>query len=414
LQNGFGDAPVWVTGAVAAVGAVTAGLYYWLAWRVARYRIDGVDLVVENGILFKRSRRVPLARLQAVDVVRPLIARVIGLAELRLEVAGGKSSDAALAYLAEASAQRVRNDLLVLAAGLRDDVTLEPAPAEADEHVVASVPFGMLVAANLVSGPAPILILGVVVSTAGAIISGEIALSVGVIASTTFGAGAQVWNAFTRDYGTVVAESPDGLRIRRGLLETRSQTVPPGRVQGARLDEPIVWRWLGWVSLAATVAGYAGSEQSQRSTTIVPVARRALGEALVDRVLPGVDWKEVPLASAPHRARWRAPIEARRLGAGVGDTGVERVLVTIRGRFGSRTDIVPLARVQSVRITQGPFQRLLRLATVHADLSSGPVKARALHRDEQEARHLVDRLVADARVARAAARPDRWLRTQGS
>ena len=33
------------------------------------------------------------------------------------------------------------------------------------------------------------------------------------------------------EYGFTVAESSDGLRLRHGLLDKRTQTIPPGRVQ---------------------------------------------------------------------------------------------------------------------------------------------------------------------------------------
>ena len=67
-----------------------------------------------------------LDRLQAVDVVRPLVARALGLAELRLEVAGGSSSEAPLAYLSEAAAQRLRAELLARAAGLHHETPEAP------------------------------------------------------------------------------------------------------------------------------------------------------------------------------------------------------------------------------------------------------------------------------------------------
>ena len=408
LQDGVQGMRLAITGGLAVAAAIVAGVYFWLAWRVNRYRLDGPDLVVESGVLFKRSRRVPLARLQAVDVVQPLLARAIGLGELRLEVAGGKSSDATLAYLDMDTARAVRNDLLTLAAGLRDDVTVEPSPEEAHETVIATTPLPVLLASILISESGLVVFVVVAGVIIAGIVTGQPAVILGAIPPIAFGMGSTLWSQFSKNFGTTVADSPDGLRLRRGLLETRSQTVPPGRVQGVVIEEPLIWRRIGWVKASATVAGY-GVGQTSSSTTLLPVAPHEVAHDVVRRVLPGIDWSQVALGGAPRQARWRAPIEAGRLGAGVGDEGAERVLVTRRGRFGQRTDIVPLARVQSVRLRQGPWQRRLGLATVHADLSAGPVRATALHRDEHEARVLLDQLVAEARLARAAARPDRWM-----
>jgi putative membrane protein len=71
---------------------------------------------------------------------------------------------------------------------------------------------------------------------------------------------------------------------------------------------------------------------------------------------------------------------------------------------------VPHERVQSARLSQGPLQRRLGLATVHLDTSPGPVQPTAHHRDAQDARNLLDAEVNLARLARAAAMPERWMR----
>lgn len=396
----------YALGFVVLVAMVTGALFY-LNWRVARYRLEGADLVLETGLLNKRSRRVPLARLQAVDLVSPLVARALSLTELRLEVAGGNDSNASLAYLERDTAARVRNDLLALAAGLRDDVVDTPSPEEATEAVIATTPVGRLLVATLVSGPGPLLVVAAAVATVTAVVTGEVAASLGILGPIAFAVGGQMWSSFTKRYGSELADSADGLRIRSGLIETRAQTVPPGRVQGVVVRRPIAFRLFGWVRLDATVAGYGNGGSGGAS--LLPVAPESVTTEVTARVLPGVDWVDVDLAGVPGRARWRAPIEAIRLGAGVGDDGPERVLVTRRGRLVTRVDVVPLARVQSVRLRQGPVQRRLRLATVTADTSTGPVRAVALHRDEREARRLVDDLVEQSRAARAAAVADRWL-----
>jgi putative membrane protein len=71
----------------------------------------------------------------------------------------------------------------------------------------------------------------------------------------------------------------------------------------------------------------------------------------------------------------------------------------------SRTiDVVPHERTQSVRVTSGPVQRALGLASVHLDSTRGPVKTRAANRDAAEARVILDRQVDRARMARLS----RW------
>jgi putative membrane protein len=76
---------------------VLGGLVSWL---VTRWRIEDDDLRIETGLLRRQSLRFPLAQVQAIDVVRPGLARLFRVAELRLRMAGSSGATARLAYVA--------------------------------------------------------------------------------------------------------------------------------------------------------------------------------------------------------------------------------------------------------------------------------------------------------------------------
>jgi putative membrane protein len=183
------------------------------------------------------------------------------------------------------------------------------------------------------------------------------------------------------------------------LLDTRSQTIPDGRVQAVRMLEPLFWRPFGWVRVEVDVAGYSGGRGEEQAATkaLLPVAPRALAQALVGRVLGG--GLPVAAAAVPARARWRAPLSTPKLMAGLDD----RHLVTTHGVLTTTTDVVPLAKVQSLRLTSGPWQQRLRLATLHADTAGRRLPGgKAHHRDIDEARLLLTELAGRARAARRA------------
>ena len=54
---------------------------------------------VNTGFLFRQHRQARLDRVQAIDIVQPLLARIFGLAELKFEVADAGESAVRLAYL---------------------------------------------------------------------------------------------------------------------------------------------------------------------------------------------------------------------------------------------------------------------------------------------------------------------------
>ena len=208
---------------------------------------------------------------------------------------------------------------------------------------------------------------------------------------------------FMKYYGFTVARSPDGLRLRRGLLQTQHQTVPPGRVHAVGLTQSFLWRGHDWVRVEVDVAGVPGGDSGD--SVLLPVAPREVALGLLADVLPGVDLEAVRLDPAPTRARRRAWIQWSRLAVGADDA----VVVTRRGRVTRRWAAVLHARTQSVRVTQGPWQRALRLATVHIDTVPGPVRAVALHRDVEDAHALALAQAERAARARRSDLPTRWL-----
>jgi putative membrane protein len=189
-----------------------------------------------------------------------------------------------------------------------------------------------------------------------------------------------------------------GLRIRHGLTETRSQTVPLNRVQAVGVTWPLLWRGKGWLRCRLDVAGYGLSEQgSAGSDRLLPVGDLATGRRLTGEVLPGVDLTALRLAPPPRRARWLAPVRQPVLGT----TLTDLVFATRDGRITRELVIVPYPRIQSVRLVQGPLQRLLGLASVHAD-TAGSLTGVAALRELAEARWLAAELTGRAMAARQA------------
>ena len=87
VQIGTGAVLVGL-GALLAVTLVGTGFAY-LSWqRLTFWFDDDGDLRVDSGVISRNERRLQLSRLQSVDVLQPLVARMAGVAELRVEVAG--------------------------------------------------------------------------------------------------------------------------------------------------------------------------------------------------------------------------------------------------------------------------------------------------------------------------------------
>jgi putative membrane protein len=385
--------------AVLATMIVAAGVVSWL---VTRWRVDRGELQLETGLLRRQSIRVPLSRVQAIDVVRPLAAQLLGISELRLVMAGSGSGKARLAFLSHDRAEQVRAQLLALGAGLPGETPVAP------EAPLTTVPNGRLVASALLGVPAlavgllvPLLVVLAVMAPAA------LAPTVGASGTLLFGAAAAVVRRVNVEFSFVLAASPDGLRLRSGLLQTRAETIPFGRIQAVRLVEPMLWRPFGWCRLEVDVAQQheheVGEEDvGQLTRALLPVGDRRQADWLLGWVLPGADTHPPAGSRAPRRARFKAPLSFRRLASWYDEV----YLLARTGRLQAETVVVPLAKVQSIRWTQGPVQRRMRLASVHLDTAGRGWHAVARDRALDETVRMLRDLPDLARAARLPLSPD--------
>lgn len=402
--------------ALVVVAVLLAGVIFGLAsWVRTTFWVERDELRIDTGVVARQSRRVRIDRIQGIDIGQPLVARLFGLAELKLDLAG-VDREGSLAFLPLAEAERLRVLLLTRRDAARAQVSPETAaldgvPATAAhsplatsladagrERPVARLDLGRLVASLLLSAETlalGLVGLGVLVA---AVLSGN-AVYLGGFLPTVGALALTLGRRLTGYYGFAVTESEAGLQVRRGLFNLDRQTVALPRVQGVVISEPLLWRPFGWAKLDVSLAGYGRLEGDEAGvgSTLLPVAPRAEVMALARHVLGGRDPDAVPQVPPPPRARWLAPVSYPRLGVGLDGA----LVVSRRGVFVRRLDVVPHERVQSVRQDQGPLQRRLRLVRVLVDSPPGPVRVSAEHRDPDEARAFVAQALALGARARA-------------
>nr|WP_327728337.1 MULTISPECIES: PH domain-containing protein [unclassified Streptomyces] len=373
-----------------------AALYGFLTWWFTHFAVTDSELRIRTGLLFRRTAHIRLERIQAIDVTRPLLARIAGVAKLRLDVVGTDKKDE-LAYLGEAHAGALRAELLARAAGFAPETAHEV--GEAPVRRLLKVPAGVLAMSLVLTGATwATLVAAVVVPSVLWFVTESVWTVLATALPLLGAAGASSVGRFVAEYDWTVGDSPDGLRIDHGLLDRAHETVPPGRVQTVRVVEPLLWRRRGWVRVELDVAGSSNS-------VLVPVAPREVAESVIARVLPGV---AVPDAAAlvrpPGRARWCVPLWWRGYGLAVSDT----VFAARHGLLRRRLDLVPHAKVQSVRLSQGPWQRSKGLADVHVDTGANKTVTARL-RDAGEAAELLRAQAERSRTGRREALPDRWM-----
>lgn len=401
-HNGAGSEVVYN---LVVVGLVLAGGV--VSWLVTRWQVAGGVLRIETGLVRRQSRRFPLSQVQAIDVVQTGLARVLGLADLRLRMAGADSSGGRLASLPLADAEQLRQRLLAMARAPAGPAAAQAGPPGGQPaDAIGSGRLLFRVQSNRLAAAIALSRTGVLAAVVIAAMAAIIALTdlPGLVASLlpfAIGIVLAVWRQFNSDYGTVVVTAADGLRLRSGLVQTTAETIRPGRVQAVRLVEPLAWRPLGWCRLEVDVAGARqrreNRSEAQRLRALVPVGSRAEAERMIGELLAA---RPAPSLRAPRSARWKAPLTYHFLAWG----GDDRYVVASRGRVCRKTTWVPLEKVQSIRWVQGPVQRRLGLASVRLDVAGKRVTASMEDRGVAEAAEIMRRLPGLAGQARTQAR----------
>ncbi len=385
------------------------------SWLRLEYRVTAEAVELRSGVLFRQQRRARLDQVQGVSVHRPLVARGLGLSMLRVSTAG--DSVVQLRFLAAADAVALRADLLLraVAAGssLVDAGVAEPMGAGGQQPGVrAAGDDGILV--GDVGAPADGAALGRTGAAGGgavpvfahAVPSGRLVasavLDLGVLLSVLlvvqqivfelFGAAAPLIVVLVvvapRLFGALkslerqllcrVELVAQTVMLRRGWLNTATETIPLHRIHAVELRQHTLWRPFGWWQIRVTLAGEL-AEESEQHAVLLPVAPAPVALALLRVIVPVV---------APHEGVVAALLRDRVIARVPGMEGVPprawpllpgararhgffcggAVLVVGRGLLFRRVHVVQVPRVQSCAVSQGLLQRWLRLGSLSVHL----------------------------------------------
>ncbi|MDO4791749.1 MAG: PH domain-containing protein [Buchananella hordeovulneris] len=462
--------------AVAALLSITA-LSFYLQWRAIRYAVSSDAVHLHTGVLMKKERALRLTRIQSVDITTPLLGRLFGLGELTVEAAGGGDSNVKIGFLSERELAELRAEILARAAGVkvaaasaaqaayqpaapapaahgsqatsapipagfeggqRVEMNVEPTRAPmAPERVIFVVPPGRLIGALLrsmgiwvsVAVLLAVVIIAIVLSWLG---MWEVLLAGPVyVLPAALGIAGYFWQRFAGEYNFRAALSPDGIRLQRGLTQTVSLTIPPGRIQAVELSQPFLWRGKDWWRVTAQVAGrdaMANQKNAQQSPSVVllPVGTReealyALWLAVPELGLfPGEDPREVIEAGmtgqdegygyvpCPRSVRWFNPIQQRRLGVRL----AERATLYRSRRLTRSLKVVPHVRLQAVNLYTGPLKRMAGVVSLMLAVANSPAVT-VQHVTPQYGAFLQENLVRLSREHRHREAPEQWMARVG-
>jgi putative membrane protein len=372
--------------AVFAIGVVIAALYGYVSYRWTGFRVSTEQIELKTGVLFRQHRRIPIDRIEAIDIARPLTARIFGLVELRTEVVSGGTSEMRFQFLDHDDATALREFVLQVrntASHGSETLAIDAEP----ERVALEVSAQRILIAYSAPQALFVLTLGFVLAVSAATANANLALGVLIsVLPIMLGIFLTTIKVIENFWGFRVSYDDHGIVVRRGLLNELTQKVPAARIQGLRIEEPFFWRRFGFARLVVDVAGYRNTKVDGAAETAVlaPVATKHEIRTLLTDLIGSLDIDALETVQVSARARFRSPVSYRFLSI----AGDDKWAVSRHGVIRRRTDVVAHGKAQSIRVTQGPWQRKLELATLHIDTAGSRIHFRAPHRTFEEANEL--------------------------
>lgn len=400
----FGIVGGVIVGVVLIFGVVGG----FASWLTTRFVIDDEELRIERRFIWHSSDKVRFDRIQSVDVEQPLLARFLSLAALRIDV-GGIAEAKKIEFLSRKRAYEMRDYLLARAHGQR--ITVEQSAAKpvgdafeevaGDDQIIYRVTPKQLIATALTATNVwvtALLLFGPLLIAVRLI--NDMPLIAAFIPSVLSVVGL-VWKRISDHWNFTLSRTGRGLRISQGLTSLNSQALPLDRVQAVSISQSVLWRPLKLYSVQINVLGFIpGGESEAPKSVLLPAGTIEDVRAALATLWPGFDADAVELTGIPRRVRWLHPIAWHTIKWGFDDFA----MVTEAGVLTHQRFIVPLAKLQSLALDQGPLQRRFDVANVTFHLPLGAIgQVRASDLDENDARWLALTTPSRAQAARDAA-----------
>lgn len=435
------DIGIWRVVAGALAIALVSLVGGWIAWARFRYGVGPGGIVIESGILNRSRRSIPFERIQDVDIERGPLARLFGLAKLRIETGGADKDEGTLDSVTLAEAERLQAALKTRHAVMADAATAtdEPVIFAMDVPRVALAGLfnfsmvwlaGIFAAAQTLGDLLPFTLDDWAAMTglsdgraAERFTPGAIAAA--LVLALLLGTISGLVATMLREFGFTLALVAQGFRRRRGLLTKSEVTIPRRRIQLGLLKSGPISRRLGWWALSVQTMGAQEAEGGKQP--VAPFAR--MNE--VERVLAEARPLRLPAASAMTRVSrnyvWKAAITRAPLALLIGGAAVvtpfawpllpvvallllgailERrahryaldrdLLFVERGFVTRRVWLAPAASAQTVSVSRSWLQRRLGTATLLVDTAGASLLSdpRIVDLREAVARDLAAEVVA--------------------
>lgn len=279
----------WI-GIAALVAGTTA-----LEWHFTRFRITAERFELSRGALSRSHRSIPQDRIRSVDLTSSLGHRIFRLAVVKIGT-GQSGDELKLDAITVTRAEQLRRALLPQTSEEPDE---QPETGELARMRPAWFGYSLLTTslvlivwgalASAVASFSELLVsLGTYDALAGTAhrIGLWFLLVLAFLLVLMVGAAGALLLSLEMWWGFRLTREGDALRVRRGLLTTRSVSLQEARLRGVQLAEPLLLRAARGARLNAVATGLSdGAENQADNTVLLPPAPRVRAREVAGLVL---------------------------------------------------------------------------------------------------------------------------------
>lgn len=329
--------------------AVIGGLVRYL---VFSYRLENGELITRDGLFSRTERHIPLHRVQDIRIEQGVVHRLLKVADVHVETAGGKGAEASMSVLSRAEADRLRQAVFALThatAAVPATVTpvmgegattaapaATPLPLEGEvlrqlsvkELMLAGLTSNYMASVFVIIFAAWNLVDDVLPKDTYEKLTKFLAHEVEVLSHTETGMnwpliiaagfGAILLGAVFSAIGSVIlfhgftlSRRGEDLHRTYGLFTRRSSSLPRKRIQLLKLEETWSRRLLKLVAVQADTAGNRTQNPEQKNDgrdVLLPILPKAELATILPVIVPDLDTTE-PAWQQVNRCAIRRPVK---------------------------------------------------------------------------------------------------------
>ncbi|MCB1050586.1 MAG: PH domain-containing protein [Acidobacteria bacterium] len=296
-----------------------------------RYRLIEGQIEIKEGILVRRSRQIPVSKIQNMNQSQSLLARMMGVVQLEVETAGGMEAEARFGALSRLRAAEIRSFVQDHKPEMQDSSPQTEGESLSEQILFKMTWLDIVLAGATTSQMGLIMaflyvlyqnfepqILSVLPQTLNRIFIYVQELDAhslwGALTVLVLGFASlfliswliSIFTAVLRYFGFTLMEKAGQLRIRSGLFTVIEFHVLRSKIQALEGHTTFFRRFFGFYEIRTqTAATSADARQQTGQTVLAPLGRKDHIESVLRYVWPHADWSAVAWSAVHPWARGR-------------------------------------------------------------------------------------------------------------